>query len=295
MNAASAVLAPIGRWALYLLMALLIFWSLLPVGWIILTSFKSRPEILSAPPKVLFTPQLDAYQLIFDPAHVSEDARSVDATQPAGSTFLEVFRNSLVISLGSTALAVILGGAAAYAFSRMRFRGRTALLYLLLAGRLLPPVVTIIPLFLVASNLGLVDTHLALILIYAALNVPFAVWLMKASFDQIPKEVEDAALVDGCSRLTALARIAMPLSAPGVAATAIIAFSLGWNEFVFAFVMTSTHARTVPVLIAQTVGLFQIEWAEMGALATLVIIPVLLFTFLAQRLLIAGLTAGAVK
>ena len=165
----------------------------------------------------------------------------------------------------------------------------------MLATRLLPPVTAVVPLYLLFRYLEILDTRFILILIYTALNIPFATWLMKAFFDGIPKELEEAAALDGCGALRTLARVTFPLASSGIAATSIFVFLLAWNEFMFAFMLTNVHARTIPVRLAETMGEMQVFWQDMSTLATLIMLPALLVGFFMQRYLIRALTAGAVK
>lgn len=266
---------------LALALGLLTAWSLLPVFWNVLTSVKTRIDIFAYPPKFFVVPDFSAYgrALAFQ----------------GGQSIWPNMINSIVVAVFTTIVTLILASLAAYAFSRFKFRGRSTLLYLMLATRLLPPMVTIIPLFLLMSRLNLIDTHLVLIIIYSALNIPFATWLTKAFFDTIPRELEEAGLIDGCSWLQALWRITLPLAAPGLAAAAIFIFVLSWNEFTFAFMFTSVKARTLPLLIAQARGDDQIYWQDMAAQATLLIALPLLVALVMQRRLVRGLTAGALK
>ena len=266
---------------LALLLALLMFWSLLPIFWNVMTSLKSRLDIFSSPPVFLFKPDFGAY------------IRALAST--GGLSIWPNMMNSVIIAGASTVGTVALAALAAYAFSRYRFGGRKTLLYAMLATRLLPPMTTVIPLFLLMSRLKLIDTHFVLIIIYTALNIPFATWLTKSFFDTIPRELEDAALIDGCSGLRALWHVTMPLAAPGLAAAAIFVFVLAWNEFTFAYMFTSSQARTLPLLIAQAQGDDQIFWQDMAAQASLLMVLPLLVALFMQRQLVRGLTAGALK
>lgn len=268
------------RAARLLLLALLLVFSVAPIAWLVLTSFKNRVDVLASPPRFLFTPQVESYARLL--LH-------------QGSTILGNLRNSTVVAMATTMVVVLLSTLAAFAFSRYEFRGRYALFLGLLATRLLPPITTVIPLFLLWNQWKLVDTHLGLILIYSGLNAPLAVWMIKAFLDGVPVELEQAAMIDGCSRLGALRRVTLPLAAPGLAATAVFVFVLAWNEFMFAFIFTSVHAKTMPVIIAQGLGELQVEWTDIATLGTVVMLPTVVLTFLAQKHLVQGLTAGALK
>ncbi|MBI2529432.1 MAG: carbohydrate ABC transporter permease [Candidatus Rokubacteria bacterium] len=268
------------RAARLLLLALLLVFSAAPIAWLVLTSFKNRVDVLASPPRFLFTPQVESYGRLL--LH-------------QGSTILGNLQNSLAVAMATTAVVVLLSTLAAFSFSRYAFRGRAALFLGLLATRLLPPITTVIPLFLLWNRWKLVDTHLGLILIYSGLNAPLAVWMIKAFLDGVPVELEQAAMIDGCSRLGALRRVTLPLAAPGLAATAVFVFVLAWNEFMFAFIFTSVHAKTMPVIIAQGLGELQVEWTDIATLGTVVMLPTVVLTFLAQKHLVKGLTAGALK
>jgi multiple sugar transport system permease protein len=184
---------------------------------------------------------------------------------------------------------------AAYSFSRFRFKGRFVLLFTILATRLLPPIAAVIPMFLLMSNLRLIDTQLVLIIIYCALNIPFAIWMMKTFFDGISVDLEEAAKIDGCSWFRTLYSITIPLAAPGMAATSIFVYVLAWNEFMFALIFTRTQAVTMPIVIAQTMGELGIYWQDMAVLVIIVMFPVFLFGFWMQKYLVRGLTVGALK
>lgn len=260
----------------------LVVLALLPIFWLISTSIKSRLDILAYPPRFFFTPEFGAYYRIF----VGKESIKV----------VKSLLNSLTIALGSTGLALTLCGLSAFAFSRYSFSGRRLFFLVILLSRLLPPITAVIPLFLMMSNFGLIDTRLGLMLIYSALNIPFGIWLMKAFFDGVPRELEESAMIDGCSALGAYLKITLPLAAPGLAATSIFLFVLGWNEFMFAFIFTSTRARPITVLLAQAaLGEYQIYWADMAAMASILVIPMLVFSLIVQKHLIRGLTAGALK
>lgn len=254
--------------------------ALIPIIWIALTAFKTRADIFASPPKLLFEPDFSAFQRLFSSRTTAVTTELV---------------NSLVIAIGATMLTLLTASLAAYGFSRYRFSLRWPLFAVILASRLLPPVTAVIPLFLAMNRVHLVDTHLGLVIIYAALQVPFATWLMKSFFDGIPQELESAAMIDGCSRLNAMRYITLPLAAPGMVATSIFVYVLSWNEFMFAFIFTGVNAKTLPVRLAETLGELQIHWQDMAALSVIIMIPALIFTYYMQRHLVQGLTAGSIK
>jgi multiple sugar transport system permease protein len=263
-----------------LLLAILIVWSLTPIFWNVLTSLKQRTDIFARPPRVFFKPTLEYYG---------------NALGPGGSSVYKNMRNSLIAAFGTTALTIVVSSLAAYAFSRYRFRGRRSMMLAVLATRLLPPICAIIPLYMVMSDLNLLDTHLVLILIYSALSVPFSIWLLKSFIDAVPRELEESALVEGCTPVSALWRVTLPLAAPGMVAAAVFIFVLSWNEFIFAFMFTSVDARTMPVLMAESRGDDQFFWQDMASQATLLMLPVLALGIYLQRYMIKGMTTGAIK
>ena len=259
---------------------------LLPLYWVAITSIKPQEDLLTDPPT-------------WWPA------------QPSGlhySTALHAFRgergleNSLVIAFSTTALAVLIGTAAAYSMARFRTGGKH-LAFWFLSQRIMPPVAIIIPVFLLYARytqewfgLSLVDTQIGLILLYTVFALPFTVWMMFAYFRQMPPELEEAALVDGCSRLQALWKIAWPLAAPGIVSAAAFAFILSWTEFIFAQVLSRTNAITLPVALAGIITGFQgNQYGEASALTMVSLIPAVLLGVLIQRHLVRGLTLGAVQ
>lgn len=263
-----------------ILLLLLTLWSILPIGWNILTSFKQRTEIFTASPTIIFQPDFTAYEA---------------ALGSGSSSIYPELINSIVVALGSMALTLVMGSLAAYSFSHFRFRARSALMFTVLATRLLPPISAVVPLFMLMTAWRLIDTHWVLILIYTALSLPFSIWLIKSFIDAIPRELEESAMVEGCTPLRALWHITIPLAAPGLATTAVFVFVLAWNEFLYAFLFTTTRARTMPVLLAQTRGEDQFLWQQAAAQATILMIPALLLGLYMQRYLVKGLTAGAGK
>lgn len=262
------------------IMTALLAFSLFPIIWVALTSVKSETAIFSIPPKILVWPDFSSYVKFLGFGRESA---------------LRFLWSSAFVSVMTTLATLLLASPAAYAFSRYRFRWEKELLFLMLATRLLPPVTAVVPLYLAFRYFGLLDTWFILILVYTALNIPFATWLMKAFFDGIPRELEEAAAMDGCGAVRTLARVTFPLASSGIAATSIFVFLLAWNEFMFAFMFTNVKARTMPVRLAETMGEMQIFWQDMASLSTLIMLPALAVGFFMQRYLIRALTAGAVK
>jgi multiple sugar transport system permease protein len=259
---------------------LLVIWSTFPIYWNAITSIKTRGDIFSLEPKFFFTPNYDAMKTAFS---------------PGSSSVYKYLTNSLVVSIGSTICTLVVAIMAAYSLSKKRFRYKGILWILILATRLLPPISTIVPLFLIASKFKLVDTYLLLICINVALNLPFSIWLLKSFFDSIPTEVQEASIVDGCTGLQSIWYIILPLAAPGIATAATFIFIQAWNEFTFAFIFSSSQVRTLPVLIAQARGDDIFLWQDMAARTTIQMIPALLLGLYLQKHLVGGLTTGSIK
>jgi multiple sugar transport system permease protein len=203
--------------------------------------------------------------------------------------------NSIIASLTSTFLTIVTSFFAAYSLSRFNFRGRKPIAFFIIATRMLPPIATVFPLYLLMNQVGLRDTLIALILVYTTLNIPLAVWMLKAFVDEVPRAIEEAALIDGASRVYMLIKIVLPLVAPGLVATSIFSFLLAWNDFVIAFFLTGLRAKTLPLASTAFMTEMGIFWGPMGAFGTLVMAPAILFSFFASKYLIKGLTLGAVK
>jgi multiple sugar transport system permease protein len=259
-------------------LAVVFLLTLLPVVWIVLTSFKPRSEWVSNPP-------------VWIPGHWTV-ASYVSMWHSGGATAL---KNSVIIVSISTIAAIALGSVAAYSLSRFR-TGGDHLASWILSIKFLPPVVFAVPLLLAFNRLGLVNTYTGLVLLYMAFNLPFVIWMMKGFFDELPAEIEEAARVDGASWTSVFCRIALPLTAPGFVATLLLTFIFGWNEFLFALIFTNQEHYTIPVQLSsyfsEAAGL---EWGPQAAMSVVGILPIIVFSFLIQRFLILGMTFGAVK
>jgi multiple sugar transport system permease protein len=261
---------------------------LLPIYWIFLTSLKSPGDINTKIPKFIFKPTLRNYQKL-----IPEDRSQL----LNGAFYPRQLLNSIIIASLSTFLAVSLGTLSAYAFSRFEVKGKNDLLFFILSTRMLPPVVVVIPIFLMYSALGLKDTHFGLILLYTTFNVSFAVWLMKGFIDEIPKEYEDAALVDGYTRFQAFLKVVLPQATTGIAATSVFCLITAWNELVFALVLTEYGgaAITAPPGIPSAVASGGVDWGQIAAATFIFLLPVAIFTFLMRKHLLRGVTFGAIK
>jgi multiple sugar transport system permease protein len=268
------------------LLALLAVAMLFPVVWMLETSLKDGRDIYAVPAKIIgFDVTLDHYKDVF-----------VQRGGSGASDLAVSFKNSVLVAGFSTLLATLLGVPAAWAYSRFTLKASKDQLFFILSTRFMPPVVVVIPIFLMYRDLDLIDTKLGLVLIYAAFNLPFTIWMMKGFVDEVPAEYEDAAMLDGYSRFEAFWRFTLPLLVPGIAATAVFALIFSWNEFVFAIFLTSSEsARTAPPAIAGLVGGTTIDWGLVAASAMVFAAPVLLFAFLVRKHLVAGVTLGAVR
>lgn len=266
----------------YLLVCAALIGTLAPVYWMITISFKREVDQFALPPRWFsFPPTLEHY---------------VDAF--VARSFGQYLLSSLIVAVCSTAGALVLGTLAAYSLARFRLpRNLDRKLALwILSTRMFPAIVTAVPLFLIMRDLSLVNTRLSLIITYTAFNLPFVVWMMRGFFAEVPRDLEEAAMVDGDSRLGALGRIVLPLVAPGLAATAVFCLIVSWNEFLFALVLTQTDdAMTLPVGIAGRVTQYGIKWGVMSAAAVVAMVPILAFALGVQRYLVRGLSLGAVK
>jgi multiple sugar transport system permease protein len=276
----------IGDWAELALLAALLALMLFPVVWMLETSLKANRDVYAVPAKFL------GFDLTF---HHYKDV-FVQRGGTGASDLAVNFKNSVIVSGISTIIATVLGVMAAWAYSRFKLKAKKDQLFFILSTRFMPAVVVVIPIFLMYRDLDLIDTKLGLILIYAAFNLPFTIWMMKGFIDEIPSEYEDAAMLDGYSRIEAFFRVTLPLLIPGIAATAVFALIFSWNEFVLAIFLTSSEsARTAPPAIAGLIGGTTIDWGLVAASAMVFATPVLLFAFLVRKHLVAGVTLGAVR
>jgi multiple sugar transport system permease protein len=263
-----------------LAVAAILLWSLFPILFIAMSSLKPGQDIFAVPPKWLFTPTLKHY---------------VELWRSWG-VFFDGLLNSLIITVGATLLAIVASACAGYVYSRHSSRALNASIAGLIVVRLIPPIVVTLPLFPIVNALGLSDTHLVLILLYATFFVSLGTILMRTFMDQIPRELDEAASIDGASRMTILRKVIMPLAMPGVLAVAVFVIVFSWNEFLFAFVFTATRAKTAPLVISEMIGSIDgVDWGILFAASTVQLVPVLLFVVFMNRYLVAGLTAGSTK
>lgn len=255
-----------------------LIWSLFPIIITISTSLKMKNIAFQIPPVWIFRPVLDNYKFVF-----------------SETEFPRYFSNSLIITSITTLISVFFGSLAAYAFARFNFFGKNTFLFALLATRMFPPITLAIPLFLMGKSLNLIDTKTLLIVAHTALNLPFVVWMMYDFFRMIPSELDEAAMVDGCRRIEAFFRVILPLTGPGLVATSIFCVILSWNDFLFALMLTGRQAKTLPVAITMFTTIEGIEWGNISAAASIIMLPVLIFAIVIRNFMVRGMTLGTLK
>lgn len=266
-----------GSTLIYVALGIALFLALFPIAWALSTSFKTIAEYYTYPPIwIPRMPTLDNYKYII---------------YTAGLGYL---KNSIIISSLNTLLVLAISIPAAYGIARFRI-GRGNLSFWILSQRMFPPIAVIIPLFLLLKKFGLIDTYPGLVIVYCTFNIAFSVWLLTGFFEEFPRDIEEAAMVDGCSRGAALVRIVIPLVTPGIVVTGMFCFIFAWNEFMFALILTREAAKTVTVQLSAFQAPTKILWGEMSALIIIAIIPILIMTMAVQKYLVRGLTLGAVK
>jgi len=263
---------------IYTAVAVIVLFFGFPIYWTVLTSIKPVDLIPQNPPAFFFTPTFEYYRQIF--------------SQPV---LWRSLMNSAIVATVSTVLSVALGAPVAYALARFNFRGREQIAFFFLSTRMTPPVAVVLPFFLIARSFGFLDSKLVLIVAYTTFNIGFVVWLLRGFFSEVPAEIDEAAMVDGCSRGGAFLKVVLPLAAPGIAAAGIICFIFCWNEFLFALILTNFNAKTLPVAAAGFVTDRLVLWGNLCATAVITYVPVAFFALLARKHLIRGLTMGGVK
>ncbi len=273
--------APIQRrslWGEGLLLLLICLFCVFPFYWMVTTSLKTQIVALESPPVWWFTPTLANYwEVLF-----------VDKVGPA-------LINSIIVAVCTTALAVGLGTPAAYALARFEFRGKTDLWFWFITNRFVSPVVLAFPVFLIARETGLRDTHLALILMYLTFTLPIVIWICTDQFRSIPKELDEAAMLEGAGQWRIFRSICLPLAMPGVAVSSILSFIFSWNELLFAYILAPKAAKTAPAMAVTFMEGYDVPYGKIMATSTLIVVPVLIFALLASKHLVRGLTMGAVK
>ncbi|MCY3778746.1 MAG: carbohydrate ABC transporter permease [Chloroflexi bacterium] len=267
------------RTTLLILVTLIVVIYVFPYAFLVSTSLKPPADALAIPPTIL-------------PQRISLENYSNIATFPSVQ---QSFGNSLIIALLSSLITISLAVPAAYAVARFASLAGKIFLLAVLITRLIPPVSVGIPLFAIMRSLGLTDTHIGVALAHSTISVPLAIWLLASFMESIPRELEEAARVDGCSRFGALFRIIIPVAAGGIAVTSVFVFLASWNEFLFALLLSSTSVKTAPIAIAEFRTQYGIQWGTMTSLSVLFSFPVIIFSLLMQKRIVAGMTMGAVK
>jgi len=279
---ATAISERAKRWLVYAVIAFALVYTVFPVLWLFVNSFKTRLDMFAMPPIwIVDNPTLYNYIQTF-----------------VEREFVTYMFNSLVVALATTLASLVIGTIAGFALARFRYPGNTKfhLSFWILSTRMMPPIVTIVPLYIFFGVLDLLNTKTALVIAYTGFNLPFVVWMMRSYFAEIPADLEESAMVDGDTRMGAFWRVILPLARPGLAATAIFCFILSWNELLFALIITeTTSANTLPIGIAGRITQYKVEWGEISASGFAACVPIIIFAFIVQRHLVRGLSFGAVK
>jgi multiple sugar transport system permease protein len=262
----------------FVLLLVVIVICVFPFYWMVTTSFKDQAAILSPTPQFFFQPTVSNYTTAFQKFDI-------------GASLV----NSLIVALSTTAISLVLGAPAAYAIARFDFKGKRDLWFWFISNRMISPIVVALPFFLIARQFHLLDTQLVLILIYLTFNVPIVVWICADQFRNIPKELDEAATLEGYNSFAIFWRIALPLAAPGIAVSAIFSFIFSWNELLYALVLTRSNAKTAPVIATSFLSGYELPWGQIMATGTLVALPVIIFSIIVSRQLVRGLTMGAIK
>jgi multiple sugar transport system permease protein len=262
----------------YIFIIVFAIFALFPIYEMVATSLKNEVDAFSIPPKWIFLPTFRNYQeVLFE------------------GKFFTYFYNSIIVATTATAVSVAAGALGAYSLARFKFRGKKLVVLGTLLMRMVPPVILVVPIFLLYNRLGISDARMSLALVYVALNLPFNIWVLRTFIMEVPKELEESAQIDGCSHMAIFRRIIIPLIAPGISVASIFTFRISWNEFILSLVLTNRNTRTLPVAVSLFLTDTGTEWGKITAIATIIAIPAFIFTFTAAKSLIMGLTAGAVK
>jgi multiple sugar transport system permease protein len=251
---------------------------LVPIVVVLVNSLKMPTDIFSREPSLFFTPTLENYAKVFG---------QLD--------FARNLLNSGIVAIGSTLLSLVLGVPFAYALARLPVRGREWWARMILFSRMVPAVALVVPMFVIFQQLHLTGSYLALILAHTSFNLPIVIWMMRSFFEDLPPELEEAAMVDGSSRFGAFGRVALPLASPGMAATAVLCLLFSWNEFLFALVLSGSGTKTVPIGVSSFIGTVSVDWGGSSAAAIVALVPIFILGLAAQRFLVRGLTFGGVK
>ncbi|MGB7755179.1 MAG: carbohydrate ABC transporter permease [Salinisphaera sp.] len=270
---------PVSTLVRWVLIALMLAWTLVPIAWMVLSSFKPSNAITAYPPQLFFAPTLEHYGALFS----------------GGNNLWTNVVNSLIATGVSTFIAVVLGSAAGYGLSRIQIRGKDHLAFWIISTRMAPIAAVIVPLYLMFRYLHMLDSYSGLIVAYLSFNLPFAIWLMTAFFDDLPGDLEEAARIDGATKWQVFWHVALPLMKPGIATTTILCFIFAWNDYAFAATFAGPSTQTIPIAAAQLLTQTGIDWGKLLAIGTVVVCPMAVFGLLVKRWLVTGLTLGAVK
>jgi multiple sugar transport system permease protein len=275
---ASRAPASPSNWWVYLVLGLVCLICVLPFLWIVLTAFMTKETAQAVPPQWFFAPTVAAFK-----------------TLVVEKNMLLFLKNSLIVSICSTFFSVVIGMFCAYALARFDFAGRDDVSFWILTNRMLPPVAVVLPIFMIFQTLGLLDTLSGLVFLYTGMQLPFVVWMLKGYFEDIPRQLEESALVDGDTWFGAFRRVTLPLVAPSITATAIFVLILSWNEFAFASFLTSSNTKTLPPAVVGYTVDSDISWNMLGAASLFITLPILLFVISVQKQFVRGLSMGMIK
>ena len=262
----------------YILLAIVLLIFMTPIYIIVSSSIKPSPIMFSKPPALIFSPTWEHYHALF-----------------TDRPFAKFVGNSLITALGSTIFSLTFGSLAAYAISRIKHKRMNDVAFWILSMRMFPPIAVVVPYYIIFKAVGLLDTPLALIIIYSTANIPLTVWLMKGFFDEVPDALEEAAMVDGHGLLATFWYVTLPLAAPGLAVSAVFCFIFSWNEFIFALMLTGSEAQTATVAVMSFWSSDAVQWGRIMAGSFIILIPGVIFVLTCQRWLVRGLTMGSVK
>lgn len=263
----------------YVVLGLFVLWTVVPIAWMLISSLKLRTSMFQMPPDLFFDPTLRYYtELLF-----------------GANPLTKYLFNSAVVSVSSALVAVSLGTLGGYGLSRVEMSGKKHLAFWIISTRMAPIAVVIVPLFFLYKFAGLLNTRVGLVIAYTTFNLPFAIWLMRSFFDEIPEELEEAARIDGATRWQAFYKVALPLVLPGMGATAIISIVFAWNDFLFALIFTNNATQTIPVAAAQLVTQTGTLWGQVMAIGVVILAPMVAFGVIVKNYLVSGLTMGAMK
>jgi multiple sugar transport system permease protein len=274
----------IRHFGLYIVIIVYLVFTLLPIFWMVRTSFINSSDAFLLPPKLLFRPILDNYKHIFSGGYMT-----------SGTNFVKSYINSIIISLSSALITLVIGIPAAYTLSRFQFRGKGDLSFWILSTRMAPPLGAALPLYIIFKFAGLIDTHIALIILYLTFNLSLVIWLLTGFFQGIPKDIEEASFIDGCSRLKSMRKVLMPICLPGIISAIVICIIFSWNEFLFALIITGSRAQTVPLGAYSMILHSKVLWGSITAAGVVISLPIIIFVILFQKNLVTALTFGAIK